>query len=111
MPQQLALARVFAGDLGHELALAHDENPAADPHQLLQFGGDDEDAEPGSCEVGDDAVKLGLRLDVHAPGGLVQQQHAAMAEQPAGQHDLLLVAARELANDAVRVIWNRLQRA
>ena len=65
---------------------------------------------PGLREVADDPVDLGLRRDVDAARRLVEQQHAALAQQPAREHDLLLVAAREQPNDAVGVVGHGVQR-
>ena len=65
------------------------------PDELLELGRDDEHAEPGLGEVGDQPVELGLGRDVDAARRLVEQQHAAVAQQPAREHHLLLVAARE----------------
>jgi hypothetical protein len=59
----------------------------------------------------DEPVDLDLCLDVDAAGGLVQQQDAALPQQPAGQHDLLLVAAGQLADQPVGVVGGRVQGA
>ena len=50
------------------------------------------------------AVDLGLGADVDAARRLVEQQHPASAQQPAGEHDLLLVAAGELAHEPLAVV-------
>ena len=54
-------------------------------------------ATPASARAADECVDLRAGADVDAAGRLVQQQHPAVAQQPAGQHDLLLVAARQRA--------------
>ena len=46
----------------------------------------------------DQGVDLAARPDVDAAGGLVEQQHPAVAQQPPGEHDLLLVAAGQGAD-------------
>ena len=97
-------------DLGHDLALAHDQDAGADANQLLELGGDHEHAQAGPGEVADDPVDLGLGGHVHAAGGLVEQQDPALVQEPAREHDLLLVAAREQADDAVGVVGHRAQR-
>ena len=66
---------------------------------------------PDLARSRDDPVELGLGGHVDAAGRLVEQQHAALAQQPAGEHDLLLVAAREQAHDAVGVVGHGVQRA
>ena len=47
----------------------------------------------------DEAVDVGLRADVDALRRLVEHEHPWRAAEPAGHHDLLLVAARQLADD------------
>ncbi len=67
----------------------------------------------GDAAVGqgaDQRVDLRAGADVDAAGGLVQQQHPAVAQQPAGQHDLLLVAAGQRADLAVDVGRAHVQR-
>src|SRR3712207_7756292 len=54
---------------------------------LGELRGDDDHAEAVLGEVGDDLVDLGLGADVDATRGLVEQQHLAVVQQPAGQHD------------------------
>ena len=56
-------------------------------------------------------VELGLGRDVDAARRLVEQEHAALAEQPPREHDLLLVAAREQARDPVDVVRDGVERA
>ena len=81
------------------------------PDQLLELGRDHEDAQPGAGEVADDPVDLGLRRHVHAAGRLVEQQDPALVQQPAREHDLLLVAAREQADGAVGIVRDGAQAA
>ena len=92
----------LALDLRHDLALAHDEDARADVHELLELRRDDEHAEARLRQVADDPVDLGLRRDVDAARRLVQQEHAALVQQPACEHDLLLVAARQEPDDRGR---------
>ena len=101
--QQLLLGRRGAVDLGDDLALAHDEDARADADQLLELGRDRRARRARALrEVGDQPVDLGLGRDVDAARGLVEQQHAALAQQPAREHDLLLVAARQQAHERGR---------
>ena len=46
----------------------------------------------------DEAIELVLGADVDAAGRVEQQQDAALGEQPLGDRDFLLVAARERAD-------------
>ena len=109
--KQLALARVLALDLRDDLALAHHEDAGADAHELLELGRHDQHADARLGEVGDHPVELGLGRHVHAARRLVEQQHPAVAQQPAREHDLLLVPAREVADDPVGVVGHGVQRA
>ena len=59
-------------------------------------------ATPRSASAADQRVDLRAGADVDAAGRLVEQQHPAVAQQPAGQHDLLLVAAGQRADRAAR---------
>ena len=111
MAEQRALGRVLAVDLGDDLAFAHDEDARADVRELFELGRDDEHAEARGGELADDPVDLRLRGDVDPARRLVQKQDATLAEQPAGEHDLLLVAAGEQADHAVRVVGHGVQRS
>ena len=83
----------------------------AQPGQLRELGRDHHDAEPRGGQLADHAVDLGLGADVDAARRLVEQQHPAAAQQPAREHDLLLVAAGQLAHDPVAVVGHGVQRA
>src|SRR5690606_20355174 len=71
----------------------------AGPEQLLQLGGDDDDGLARGDHAVDEAVDLVLGADVDAARGLVEDQHLGLGVQPLPQHDLLLVAARELPDE------------
>ena len=43
----------------------------------------------------DDGVNFFFGADVHAAGGLIQNQDVGLSAQPFGQNDFLLVAARQ----------------
>ena len=55
-------------------------------------------ARPGRGQLGDDPVDLDLGADVDAAGRLVEDQEPRLRRQPLRQHDLLLVAARQGAD-------------
>ena len=61
-------------------------------------------ADAARSEVGDHLVDLRLGADVDAARRLVEDEHFELPRQPARQHHLLLVAARQLA----RPSWSRL---
>ena len=53
---------------------------------------------PRGGQVVDDAVDVLLGADVDAAGGVVEEEDVGIAQQPAGEQDLLLVAAAEGAD-------------
>ena len=59
-------------------------------------------ATPGVGQLAHQPVDLALRADVDAARRLVEDHHPGLHRQPLGQHDLLLVAARQGADDACR---------
>ena len=77
-------------------AVDHDRDPVAEQHQLGEVGGDDEDAGPRSRGIAHQAVDLLARADIDADGRLVEQQDPRPRVAPLGEHDLLLVAARQV---------------
>ena len=64
----------------------------------------------GCGEAADEGVDLGASADVDAAGGLVEQQHPRAVHEPAGEQDLLLVAAGERSGGAVGVGRSQLER-
>ena len=82
-------------------AVAHDQHAVAGVAELLVVGGGDDTTAPCRRGVADQPVDGGLGADVDALGRLVEEQHPRPAAQPVGEHDLLLVAARQLAEDRV----------
>ena len=72
---------------------------SARPKHLGDLAGDHDDGDTAVGEVADQRVDLRPRPDVDTAGRLVEEQDLAVAEQPAGQDDLLLVAAGEGARD------------
>ena len=89
---------VGAGDVGGEAALAHDEDAVAHAEDLGELGGDHDDGDPLLGELGDQGVDLGLGADVDAAGGFVEDENLRLGGEPAGDDDLLLVAAGEGAD-------------
>ena len=52
-------------------------------------------------QLADQRLDLGLRADVDAARRIVEEQHPRLEAQHAGQQDLLLVAAGQLADPLV----------
>ena len=83
-------------------AVAQHQHPVGALDDLLQLGGDEQDAEPLRGQLVDQRLDLGLGADVDAAGGLVEQQHLRVQAEHPGQQHLLLVAAGQLADPLVR---------
>ena len=79
-------------------ALAHDDDAVGHAEDLGDFGGDHDDGEALRRELGHELVHRGLGADVDALGRLVEDDDPRLRRQPLGDHHLLLVAARELAD-------------
>jgi hypothetical protein len=78
----------FPPFMQHQDAVAHAED-------FRQFGRDHDDrlARLGQCRH--DLVHLGLGTDVDAACRLVENEDLRLAEQPFGEHHLLLIAAAQ----------------
>ena len=82
-------------------SLVHDIDAVADAKQFRHFRGDHQD---GLALVGqpvDDRVDFIFGADVDAARRFVEDQHLRIGEQPLRQHDLLLVAAGQVAGHLV----------
>ncbi len=93
------LVGLGAAELGHEAALAHDQDAVAHAQHLGQLAGDHEDAQALLGQLAHEPVDLGLGADVDAARGLVDDEQPGLAGQPLAHDDLLLVAAGELVDD------------
>ncbi len=83
------------GDDADDPAAVHHRDPVGQRLDLLQFGGDDQHG-GAAVAFGDDALVQELDgADVDAAGRLTGQQQRQRAGQLAGEHHLLLVAARQ----------------
>ena len=93
--QEGGFAEVGAGEFAGEAALAHHEDAAAEADEFGEFGGDDEDGFAFEGEFVEELVNFGLGADVDAAGGFVDDENVALAGDPFGEGDFLLVAAAE----------------
>ena len=73
------------------------------PTSSGQVRGDEEDGAALPRELLDGSVDGHLGADIHAARRLVEDEDLGLARQPLGEEDLLLVAAREVADRAGRV--------
>src|SRR5262245_46990313 len=95
---QALLARLVASDVAGHASLAHGDDPVADGKDFRQLRGDGDDGDPRARHLEEQIVHLDLGADVDAAGRLVDDKHARSQRQPARQHHLLLVAAREVGD-------------
>ena len=96
--------------LGDDRAVGDHQHAVGQAEHLGDLAGDHDDGDAAVGQVAHQRVDLRAGADVDAAGGLVEQQHAAVAQQPAGQDDLLLVAAGQGADLAVDVGRAHVQR-
>ncbi|MET7434515.1 MULTISPECIES: hypothetical protein [Streptomyces] len=75
--------------------MAQDEEAVAECIQLLQIVRDDEDGCAGVCAFAQRSVDLSLGADIHAGGGLVDDEDVEVRGEGFAEDDLLLVAAAE----------------
>ena len=80
------------------MTLAHDDHAVGQAEQLRHIGGDHDDGLSFLCQLRHELVNFALRTDVDAARRLVEDQHVAVAQDPFGNDDLLLVAAGEAAD-------------
>ena len=90
-----------AGQDARDPPLAHHHHPVAHAEHLFHLGADHQDREALRGQGRHVAVDLRLGPHVDAPRGLVEDQHPGLHGQPLAQHDLLLVAAREVHHPPV----------
>ena len=82
-------------DEAANLAAAHDHDAVGHADQLLDLGGDEQHGRALGDQLVDDLVDLVLGADVDAARRLVEDEDRRSAQQPFGDHHLLLVAARK----------------
>ena len=92
------LGEVGALDFTGDGAIAEDEDAAAEAHDFGEFGGDDEQGDALAGEFIEEVVNLGFRTDIDTTRGFIYDEHLALAGEPFGKGDLLLVAAAQAAD-------------
>src|SRR5579859_2114056 len=91
------------GDLVGDLPAPQDQHPVAQPDKFLVVGGDDDHGGAVGGGLIDELVDVRLGADVHALGGLVEDEYLGLHPQPAGQHHLLLVSAGQIGHRELAV--------
>src|SRR5689334_19889740 len=92
--------RAHDGRLGNSIARKRlNDAPAVDHHDLIteiyefrNFRRIEQHCAAGVGVLTDDMIDFGLSADIDAPGGVVQEQNAAVGQEPLRNRDLLLVA-------------------
>ena len=86
-----------AGQNRAQGAAAHHADAVAHADDFGEIAGDQNHGEALFCEAADDLVDLALGADVDALSGLVEDQELGLGREPAGEGNLLLIAAGEAA--------------
>ena len=89
------LRRLVRRQLAGHATLAHHHDAVAHAQDLRQLRGNHDDRLALVGERSQKLVDLALGADVDAARGLVEEQDIAIAIEPFGDHDLLLVATRK----------------
>ena len=89
----LRFGRLGAVEQRRQAALAHDRDAVGKRQDLVEVGGDEQDADALRGEAAHDAEHVALGADVDAAARLVHQQHLGRGHQRLADHHLLLVAA------------------
>ena len=87
-----------AGQRGHDTAVDDHDDTVTEPHQLVGVGRGNQRRHPFGGGVVDQAVDLVLGADVDALGRLVEQEQLRRQAQRLAEHDLLLVATAQRAD-------------
>ena len=82
-----------AAQLSADSPVAHHQRSVRHADDFEQFRADHQDGEALVREPPDQAVDFRLGADVDAAGWLVQKQHLFARMHPAGEQNLLLIAA------------------
>src|SRR5579863_876387 len=89
----------FCGEFADKPAFVHDINAVTHAKKFGHFRGNHDHTLTRRNRLIDDVVNLVLRAHIDASRGFIENQHLRFRKQPLAQHDLLLVAARQVAND------------
>src|SRR3954447_8772480 len=107
--EQRRLVETLARCLAGQSAAIEHEDTVRQARELGQLRRPEQDDAALGCQPPHEQVDLPLRADVHAPRRVIQQHHARRDLEPLADDDLLLVAARELADGHPRAVGLDLQ--
>jgi hypothetical protein len=89
---------VGAGELTHDMPAREDEYAVAQSFELESVGRHDDDRGALIRDVAENPVDLHARANVDAGGRFFGEDQRGLGKERSGEHDLLLVAARERAD-------------
>lgn len=89
------LGEGFAGEFAHLGAFAEDDDAAGEIHEFWEFGGYEEDGGAFAGELIEKLVNFAFRADIHAAGGFIDNEDFAVAGEPFGECDFLLITAAQ----------------
>ena len=88
-------------EFAHLDTFAQNDDAAGESHDLGEFGGDDKEGDPLTGEFIKKAMDFGLGADIDAAGGFIDDEEIALAREPLGEGDFLLVAAAETGDGSI----------
>src|SRR5215208_7588827 len=101
-PHQLPLGDLFAGEHPDHSTIPQGNHAVATLRNLLQLRRDQDDTKTLHCEVIHELLDLRFGAHIDAAGGLIENEHLRVHAQPAGQKNLLLVAAGKFPDRLIR---------
>src|SRR6185312_5341884 len=89
------------GSFGEDFSFAEDDDAAGEGVGFVEIVGGEQDGFAAGGERAHLAPEGAAGFDVHADGGLVEEDEAGVAREGEGEEDALLLAAGELAVESV----------
>ena len=102
----LLFSDIAAREFADDMAAREDEHAVAQSLELKSVGRHDDDRRSLIRDVAEDPVDFHARADVHAGGRLFGEDQRRLRKERTGEHDLLLVAARERPDVGIRRRWS-----
>ncbi len=100
--QDAILGHLVAGEHRGDPAVAQDQGAVGDVGELGEVGRVEQDGVAARGEVAHQGEDLGLGADIDAARRIEEEQDPGFGGEQLGQHDLLLVAARQRADGLLR---------
>ena len=94
--------QIVARKLCRDPTFTHDYHPVRHAKDFRNLRTDHDDGQTLCGELGHEFVHSGFRANVDTLGGLIKDDDLRLCRQPFGDDDLLLVAARKIADIGVQ---------